>query len=1182
MHSFGTIIFLLRLYSAAVLFLLIPITSYSQKLPIRNYTGETGLPQAQISSVTQDSKGFIWFISSSGLTRYDGTDLRTYTKQDGLTSNIGIDLKEDLSGYLWALMVNGITVLDIATDGFIRSVRKIEARNGLPNFENTCMYLDRDGFLWIGTRNGGVFRLRIESANGTYTVTPLLTINQDQGLGSNAVTAIFQDKDNRFWIGTEKGLSVIEFNSSMIFVTKRFTEKNGLGSDFIRCITQNPAGEIWIGTGSGLSKMVDIIGSPNPIKFKNFTVKHGLLNNDIHGIAVDNPGNLWVATAKGISKLNFSEFHDRFDPLREDNFTVSNYTSENGIIENACRSVFADRENNIWVPTFAGGISKISNEKFHTLSLSEGLTDNAPGPLLEDLKGRIWIGTSNGIFIIESNPDASAPNRYNVVTPGGRIGQRLRNIQDFAMDKYGNMVIATDEGVIRISDGVFQPLMNKLDLSNPNTRQIEFDKEGNLWIGTVSGLNRFSGNKNQTFMRKEGLPNDFIRKILKDHQGNLWIGTNNGLCRIDYDEVSKPIPKINRIDQIDLPEKIINDLHEDRLHQLWIGSDDALLRVKLNDDHKITESTRIDLKTAGFKNTKINCINQDASGYMWITTGRGLHQLDPEKLVVVNLYYKSDGLAGDEGAQGDAMIVDRHGNLWISFFGGVTRYLPKVDFEYVRTIPSYIRKFSANDASYPVDQQIRLNYDERNIEIAFAGLLYRNEESLMYQYRLVGYDRDWSPLTPARQVRYTNLDDGTYTFQLRTASFHQKELHRTIELPFVIHPPFWKQWWFFVLVPLLAGGLGYIAYHNRIKIIEKRNTELEYRIHLRTQEVKKQNDEINRQRAILQEQKNELENTIRELTKTQTDLIHSKKMASLVQIVAGIAHEVNNPLANIYGNATHLKEYIAHLEHLLQKIDQDILFKPLQSLDELENAKSEIHHFKETIDYDYLLRDIHNILTSVEKSSNRMMQIVKDLRKFSRLDESEIKEVNINDSLGNIVELFLSQYRFSIKIEKTLSPLPPMLCYPHELSQAFMQIMLNAAQAILEYQEFALQEIKKENASIQLDADRGRIRIETRLIESTSLKDLELSLQEIDSGIRIPIIQIKIRDDGIGIADDIRDMVFDPFFTTRKIGEGIGLGLSVAYSIVEKHRGKIFFNSERLNGTEFIIELPVRNHLVTE
>lgn len=219
-------------------FFITPFSSYGQKLPVRNYTGETGLPQAQISSVTQDSKGFIWFISSSGLTRYDGVEFKTYTKQDGLTSNIGIDIQEDKNGNLWTLTINGISVLDIATDGYIRSVRKIEARNGLPNLENTCMYLDRDGLLWIGTRNGGVVRLRITIVNGQYTVTPTLNIGQEQGLGSNAVTAIFQDQNNRFWIGTENGLSVVEFTDSATFVITHFSQKNGLGSDNIRSIAQ--------------------------------------------------------------------------------------------------------------------------------------------------------------------------------------------------------------------------------------------------------------------------------------------------------------------------------------------------------------------------------------------------------------------------------------------------------------------------------------------------------------------------------------------------------------------------------------------------------------------------------------------------------------------------------------------------------------------------------------------------------------------------------------------------------------------------------------------------------------------------------------------------------------------------------------------------------------------------------
>lgn len=1168
-----------RHYLRFLFFFLIPISGYAQKLPIRNYTNENGLPQSQISSITQDSRGFIWFVSSSGLTRYDGVEFRTYTKQDGLSSNIGIGVLEDANKFIWALMVNGISVFDVATDGYMRSLKKIDSRNGLPNQEYTCMYFDHDGFLWIGTRNGGLMRMRVEFTNGNYKLTPLLTITQNQGLSSDAVTKIFQDKENRFWIGTERGLSLIEFTMPAIYGLTRFTHRHGLGSDHITCIAQNPAGEIWIGTKAGLSRLVDVISSQNPFKFKNFTTADGLLNSDIRDIAVDVPGNLWVATAKGISKFNFSEYAEQSVKSYQRNFTISNYTSENGLIDNRSRSVFADRENNIWIATYGNGVSKISTEKFHTITISEGLIDNTPGPILEDLSGRVWVGTTNGISIIEPHQDPVSSNRYAIRNLDRRSGLPHLNVLDLCLDKNGTVWAATEDGVGRFNSSVFTVYPDKKILSNSNARQIRFDDNGNLWIGTVSGLNRVSDTGNQIFTNKDGLPNDYIRKIMKDHYGNLWIGTNNGLCRIDRNELSKPHPKISNLTGLDLPEKIINDLHEDRQHNLWIGSDDALIRLSLSGENEIKEFSNVNLKEAGFTNTIIDCIDQDASGFLWITTNHGLHQFDPVKLRVANVYYKRDGIAGNEGSLYNAMIVDKQSTMWMSFFGGVTRYLPKVDFENTRTIPAYIKRFTANNLIYPIDQPIELNYDDRNVDIHFVGLFFRNEESLHFQYRLEGFDQNWSIPSSARQVRYTNLDYGRYTFQCRTVGFSTNESNEMLELSFTIRPPFWKRWWFFILIPFVLFSLGYFVYKSRIRIIQKRNAELEYHIHLRTQEVKKQNEEISKQREILKQQKQQLENTIRELTKTQTDLIHSKKMASLVQIVAGIAHEMNNPLANIYGNATHFKEYVLDLQRLLERIDRDILNAPLGTPEEFAVKKSEIDQLKASIDYAYVLRDINNILGSFEKSAGRMMQIVKDLRNFSRLDESEIKEVSINESLENIVELFMNQYRFSIKLEKKLSPLPPMLCYPQELSQAFMQIMLNAAQAILEYQEYALREIKNENSTLQLDVDRGHIWIETRLIKSASLKDLELSLREIDSGVKKSIIQIKIRDDGIGIPHELRDKIFDPFFTTRKIGEGVGLGLSVAYSIVEKHQGKIFFNSEQFEGTEFIIELPLRNSL---
>jgi signal transduction histidine kinase len=293
----------------------------------------------------------------------------------------------------------------------------------------------------------------------------------------------------------------------------------------------------------------------------------------------------------------------------------------------------------------------------------------------------------------------------------------------------------------------------------------------------------------------------------------------------------------------------------------------------------------------------------------------------------------------------------------------------------------------------------------------------------------------------------------------------------------------------------------------------------------------------------ISQQMQQLEITLKELHRTQGQMVQSEKMSALGQMVAGVAHEINNPVSFIYGNLTHVNQYAQDLLQLLQAYQQHYPNPP-------ESLQVEI----DDIDLEYLSKDLTKMLQSMEIGSNRIRDIVISLRNFSRLDEAKFKPVDIHEGIDNT--LMILQHRLKadakrpeIKVVKDYGVLPLVECNAGELNQVFMNLLANAIDALEEYnQKRSLQDIIA-NPSIIL--------INTSKIE--------------DNHVRITIV-----DNGIGIPETKRSRIFDPFFTTKPVGKGTGLGLSISYQVVtERHHGKLWCDSSSTEGTKFIIEIPI-------
>lgn len=296
--------------------------------------------------------------------------------------------------------------------------------------------------------------------------------------------------------------------------------------------------------------------------------------------------------------------------------------------------------------------------------------------------------------------------------------------------------------------------------------------------------------------------------------------------------------------------------------------------------------------------------------------------------------------------------------------------------------------------------------------------------------------------------------------------------------------------------------------------------------------------------AQLRQQTEQLQQTLLELRQTQLQLIQTEKMSSLGQLVAGVAHEINNPVNFIHGNITYAQNYTEDLLRIIALYQKHY-----------PDPVAEITHELTAIEFDFIKQDLEMVLRSMRMGTNRIRKIVLSLRNFSRLDESEVKDVDIHDGLESTLTILQGQLKNKaslpdIQVVRCYGDIPPVNCYAGQLNQVFMNILVNAIDALHDQEE------QRSLAANQTCPSTITITTEHQAMLGS--------------------IVIRIRDNGPGMAPKVRERIFDPFFTTKAIGKGTGLGLSISYQVVvEKHGGHLTCSSEPGQGTEFCIEIPV-------
>ncbi|KAB2878346.1 hypothetical protein F9K33_13620 [bacterium] len=1069
----------------------------AQQLYFRYYTINEGFPHAQVWDIVQDRSGYLWFATAGGVAKYNGIEFTVYSKDDGLISNVVRSVFADDDGKIWLCTEDGVSVFDGNT--FVNYT----SRDGLGPGTVFEMTKDRKGIYWFTTSYGGVSK---------FDGKKFTSYTKEDGLASNAYRNAFSDRNGNVWFSGKNGFTLLTHSNENN--TDQFMNFAVSGIQDYSDIVADNEGRIIVGSNQGLivfdyeafrkEKATDY-----SMYISRLTVKDGLLDPNIHAMVFASDSSLWITTDAGLCRWN--------------NNKLTNYFVDENVSTNSCHSILEDREGTIWVGTDGGGCFKIPYQNIYNFTMKEGLSANVANAVTGDTRGNIYIGTDNGVDVFDGKKLVSISKNW---IKSGNTVWSLKN------DSKETLWIGAERNLFAYRNGTVTDHKEIYRISDSPILDIAEDNQNTMWFGTLNGLIVYDRGKSYFYDNKNGLPGNQIWCVFVDKQDCIWLGINGGLARIDNKEKLDSLKFRIWVTSDGLQDNTVNVVTQDGEGAYWIGTDMGFSKFDGS------TFTNYKAKGLGLADNIVPVIEYDyRSDRLWIgSKGYGRFNQNTSPPELERLLNKGRGLRVDDPTTNNSFFIDSNRNIWIAHFGGLTRYSEDSTVHSKVSPLVYIERIIANDSVMkftrlsPDERELLEEVDSKYIVFQFAGLSFINEKDNSYQYMLEGFDKEWSAPSRRNEVRYTNLSPGHYTFSVKMKNSENAKSATPAVVRFTVPAPIWMNPFFILLVGVCLGYVSYTVYRIRVNLnlerIRMRNEYLESEVQKRTSEI------------VLQKEK--LESILEKLKQTQTQLVQSEKMAALGQLVAGVAHEINNPTSVLAGNVVYIEDYVNVLRKIIVKYEE----KYVDNLD----FQRELGEFKKEIDYAFVISDLDTLLASIKNAAERIRHIVLDLRNFSRLDEVELNEVNINDSIDTTVKLFMNQFKHVLKINKDYQATNLIYCYINQINQVILNILINAAQAI---------EIKYANHGTSQIL--GRIDIVTKNNPKGG-------------------IIVSIRDNGLGISNQVKSKVFDPFYTTKPVGQGTGLGLSISYSIIEKHHGNISYESLEGEWTEFSFSLPFKPH----
>lgn len=766
---------MIKLFSRFI-FLLIAVVlfnyqSTAQSYYFKNYSVDDGLPFINVSTLFQDSKGNLWSGGYGGLSKFDGIVFTNFTPKNGLINHSVTCISEDNKGNLWVGTIKGLNKLTGKT------FSSYTTQQGLISNFISAILKDSNGNLWFGT-DKGLSKL-VDGAFVNYST-------QD-GLADNNIHCLFEDNYCNVWLGTNKGLSV--FNGEKI-TNYNLPKTNTV--EKINSITVDFQNVIWVATTNGL------------YSFRNnqFTAHKAFIGKDVKSIVVDNNGELWIGTSTGLLKL--------------DNNRVTDYTLHKNKNSELISSLFVDFENNLWIGTYAG-LFKYRANPFVSYGIEDGLTDQFIYGIVRDAHKQLWVGSkSNGLFKFENDRFYQQKN----------IGASSVNaIYEFS----DNLLwLGTNEGLVLYNGNTS---VSPQDTSSVFKRSINCfykDSKNNIWIGGINEIYKYDGENYTKYSIQNNDETTEVWTIIEDLNGTIWAGTYlGGLFKFNDNAFEKYNTKLG------LKSDSYLASIRDKEGTIYFGTMDGLLMF-----NPLNEQSVYFTETDGLNSDLVYSLTfGKTQNQIWVGTNQGLNRIDinefkTHKQKVIIPFGKEEGFSGVE-CNSNGTWVDTDGVIWFGTVNGIIKYDP---YKYVKNAEeskTSIRGFRLFYIDTALVNNTHLSHDNNNITIYYSGVCLTNPAKVQYSHILEGFEKTWSPYSKERLVTYSNLPPGTYTFKLISANNEGLWNKASVDFTFTIDKPFWKTWWFIVMVSLFITTSITLVIRQRIRNIknrEKRKTELNKRI----------------------------------------------------------------------------------------------------------------------------------------------------------------------------------------------------------------------------------------------------------------------------------------------------------------------------------------------------------------
>ncbi len=761
----------------ALFMLLIPLILFSQILPFESISIKDGLASNDVGVIYQDSRGFIWFGTSEGISVYDGYTFTNYNVSDGLPNNFINDIFEDrkVSGVMWILTRGQVA-------RFANHRFKVFT---LPVSRVHSVYQDKDGVVWCA---GG---------NAVVTIDGEIVRKDSSGLLLHGAGAVTETADGVLWFVVD---------NKLVSYSKREGEGKVIDLSFygdgeITSLMPDREGNLWVSMLAQGNPILQI-RDKKVIAMRTFSASTAWLT-------IDQEKNLWFGGYNGVGSVSIGDFSSA-EPFL--------LTTENGLHENTIRSIFVDHEGNLWLGGRDKGVAKLPATHIVRIPVGTLWLDYQRRFAATDLTGHLWLiqnfeltefwNTSTGAvrshqhrLIRDNNPSKGKSQFGSIVIDSNNqlwlteLGKEYV-IRHYSISKrFSDKELNENASILKHISTLIIPVPK--DSGWPITFIVS--RAGDIWLSEGSyGIVRIDPRRTNKLLRvynqKDGVTINYTREISEDANGNIWAGTySSGVVRIAPDGSVKNFTTSNG-----LPDNSIWALLQDRNGNMMVGTSGGGL-AEINGDSIAVYSQRTGLPSNG-----ILSMTSDDKGRIWLGTNIGMLYEDPpgSRQFIRHPAFTTSGV--------NFVSSTKNNLLWFVTGKDVFFYENFLDRTSQWNPPVYITGIKVNGIRRDEVDDLSLSHTENNFEVDFAGINFDNNQSMRYRFRLKSAEIDWQPPTSNRSVTYGHLDPGSYIFEVKAVTVRGVESEQTASLAITILPPYWQTGWFYFgcvvsVVVALAG-----------------------------------------------------------------------------------------------------------------------------------------------------------------------------------------------------------------------------------------------------------------------------------------------------------------------------------------------------------------------------------------